>query len=829
MRTFKTWLITVAALLCGITASAESVEINGIWYNLITKAKQAEVIDNQDPYTSYSGNIIIPSRVIYNNVEYQVTSIGESAFGGCGGITSIIIPEGITSIGESAFTSCTLLNSITIPNSVTDVGYSVFMGCKELSSVNLGSGITSIKYDMFKECCNLTSITLPESVTNIEGFAFYGCGNLVSITIPENVTLIGERAFDECRSLTCIVLPKKIEEIRNMAFTNCGALLDVYCHAEQIPIIEADAFDGSYPEYITLHVPASSLEAYKAADVWKDFGNIVAIAEAPTIVASGTCGDNLTWELTDAGELVIEGTGAMTGFSFTGTVTAAPWGEFAADIATVSIGDGVTTVGERAFYGCNNLTSAIMPNSLNSIRERAFYGCCSLVSITIPESVTSIGTCAFYNCSNLTSITISKGVTEIAANAFSCCSNLTSITIDANNTVYDSRDNCNAIIETSTNTLIVGSASTVIPNTVTSITSFAFVDCSNLASIIIPEGIPVIDHSVFKGCSSLLNVYLPSSIVAIGPGAFNSCRSLKTITCNAAEPPFIFDNASSDEYVVFYEVPLEECVLYVPDESVESYKSANIWSEFGAILPMSESVKILDGEDFVCEEDKECANITYTRTFNNTNWQALYVPFEIPVTEEFLADFEVAYINDARQYDHDEDGKKDETIIEAFKIKTGTLEANYPYLIRAKEVGEKAITVTDATLYAAEENYIDCSSVFETYTFTGTYTRMSSDELSGYYSLSGGIWRPIAEGASLGAFRIYLKVDSRNGNTAPARAIRMRVIGDDTDDDATSIDVMESTDDRLQTTVIYDLHGRRIENTENLKGVYVVNGRKVVF
>ena len=133
------------------------------------------------------------------------------------------------------------------------------------------------------------------------------------------------------------------------------------------------------------------------------------------------------------------------------------------------------------------------------------------------------------------------------------------------NPIYDSRDNCNAIIETSTNTLIVGSASTVIPNTVTSITSFAFVDCSNLASIIIPEGIPVIDHSVFKGCSSLLNVYLPSSIVAIGPGAFNSCRSLKTITCNAAEPPFIFDNASSDEYVVFYEVPLEECVLYVAE------------------------------------------------------------------------------------------------------------------------------------------------------------------------------------------------------------------------------------------------------------------------
>jgi hypothetical protein len=244
-------------------------------------------------------------------------------------------------------------------------------------------------------------------------------------------------------------------------------------------------------------------------------------------------------------------------------------------------------------------------------------------------------------------------------------------------------------------------------------------------------------------------------------------------------------------------------------------------------------VTISDAQtSFSQADDKEYASITYTRDFKNTNWQALYVPFEIPVTEEFLEEFEVSYIYNTRQYDRNDDGVKDETIIEAFKMTSGSLEANYPYLIRAKVAGVKDIVVTNATLYATEENSIDCSSVFETYTFTGTYSRMSSVLLpqdEGYYALSGGEWRPVADGTSLGAFRFYLKIDSRNGggNTvANARSIRMRFVGDDEDEETTGIDNLESTDNGGQTTVIYDLTGRRVEKME--KGVYIVNGRKVV-
>lgn len=265
--------------------------------------------------------------------------------------------------------------------------------------------------------------------------------------------------------------------------------------------------------------------------------------------------------------------------------------------------------------------------------------------------------------------------------------------------------------------------------------------------------------------------------------------------------------------------------------SVSAYQTAAGWCEFANIQAARSEKKILDSEEnFAQTENEECASITYTRTFNNTNWQALYVPFEIPVTEEFLADFEVADLNDVRQYDRDDDGVKDETVIEAFKVTGGVLEANYPYLIRAREAGEKTITVTDATLFAAEENSIDCSSVREKFTFTGTYSQLSSEELpqgEGYYALSGGVWRPVAEGTSLGAFRFYLKVDSRSAlNAGQGNAIRMRIIGEDgEEDDATGIDNPELKNQ--DSELIFDLQGRRVESPT--KGVYIVNGVKRVF
>ena len=389
--------------------------------------------------------------------------------------------------------------------------------------------------------------------------------------------------------------------------------------------------------------------------------------------------------------------------------------------------------------------------------------------------------------------------------------------IEEGNTVYDSRDNCNAIIETGTNTLIRGCKNTTIPYGITSISNTAFYGCQELVEMEIPGSVISIGDNAFYCCYKLSSVTLPQSVTTIGAGAFYNCSALASINCEAKTPPTI------GGYYTFYDVP-RSIPVYVPESSVSAYKSAEYWSEFTNFQAIPEiNISLTDGDDFLQSEVEECDNITYTRTFNNTNWQALYVPFEIPY-DNIKDDFEVAYINDTRQYDRDDDGVKEETVIEAFKITSGTLEANYPYLIRAKETGEKTITVTDAMLYITEENSIDCSSVYDKYTFTGTYSRMSSTELTGCYALSGGVWQPVAEGATLGAFRFYLQVESRSGSAQAAQSIKMRVIGEETDDEATSIDEVESADNEQ---IVYDLAGRRVANPT--KGVYIVNGKKMLY
>ena len=211
---------------------------------------------------------------------------------------------------------------------------------------------------------------------------------------------------------------------------------------------------------------------------------------------------------------------------------------YKSSLKNITIPSSVSSIDGKAFYNCTSLASITIPSSVTSIGSYAFYNCDTLASITIPSSVTRIDAYAFMGCDGLTDIKIPSSVNTIAGSAFNNCSNLTNISVDENNSVYDSRENCNAIIETSTNELIVGCKNTVIPSTITKIGKRAFWFCTGLEEIIIPNSVTEIagsdstgyrDAGAFCGCSNLKTITVSKSVKSIGNYVFYSCTNLETV------------------------------------------------------------------------------------------------------------------------------------------------------------------------------------------------------------------------------------------------------------------------------------------------------------
>jgi len=287
-------------------------------------------------------------------------------------------------------------------------------------------------------------------------------------------------------------------------------------------------------------------------------------ASVGTIFAeSGTCGDNLTWNLKN-GVLTISGTGAMDDYEESNYT---PWYSKIKTITQIVINHGVLSIGKFAFADCSKLTSVTLPNSLTSIGYVAFGGCTVLTSIEIPNSVVSIGYGAFGGCTGLTSVTIPNSVTSIGEEAFVNCSKLTSVTLP------------NSVVSIGNGAFgsCTGLTSVTIPNSVVSIGDYAFYGCSSLTSITIPNSVTSIGESAFERCSSATSVVIGNSTTNIGNRAFAYCTCSTYVSCYATTPPpkngFDFVDRS-------------KITLFVPAESINLYKSANGWKSFNPILPI---------------------------------------------------------------------------------------------------------------------------------------------------------------------------------------------------------------------------------------------------
>ena len=398
--------------------------------------------------------------------------------------------------------------------------------------------VTRIGRWAFCYCAELTSFIIPSSVTSIEDFAFSWCKNLTSIDLPDSIKSIGD-AFTVCFGLTAIVIPNSVTSIGQKAFLQCRHLTSIMV-------------DPTNPVYDS-----------------RNDCNAIIETKSNTLI-------------TGCNNTIIPDTVTKIGNS----------AFFNTHITSLIIPSSVISIGEDAFKWCVKLTSIVVDsgnpvydsrNNCNAIIETKsntlLLGCMNTI---IPNTVTSIAGNAygdfsiaggaFEYCVGLTSIEIPNSVTNIDVSSFWHCDQLVSITVDSGNPVYDSRNNCNAIIETSTNTLVIGCSITIIPSSVTSIGAGAFYNCAGLTSIAIPSSVTKISDFAFYDCTGLSSIVIPSSVTRIDDRAFRGCTGLSSISLLSTNPC----NLSSGGIFDY----TNDCPIYVPAESVEAYKLAPGWNRY---------------------------------------------------------------------------------------------------------------------------------------------------------------------------------------------------------------------------------------------------------
>ena len=696
----------------------------------------------------------------------SVTDIGMGAFGSSRNLTSVTIGNSVTSIGIGAFSSCSSIASVNYTGTVAQwcnisfgnnysnpiaLTHSLSINGTSVTDLVIPDGVTQIKQYAFYNYSSLTSVTIPSSVTSIATTSFYGCSGLTEVTIPNSVTSIGNHAFYNCSGLMSVTIGNSVTGIGFQAFDNCSGITSIVCYATVPPALGNYTF-RNVPTNVNVQVPCGSVSSYQSVDGWSDFTNIqetsgctftvtvvanndaygtvtgsgtYATGETVTITATPNCGYWFThwqdswgntlgysptytftinsnvertamfeeypltsniYDVCSTGQTLLydihcpEGTATLTGYTGTCTgdlvipdhinvggrnytVDSIATGAFSSNwnpeatvtsvvipnsvtyigaaffnmpLTSVHIGNGVTEIESGAFDFCEHITSIVIdpantyydsrnncnaiiktstneiirgcntttfPSTVTSIGDNAFSNC-SVNFSAIPESITLIRRGAFMNCvfpsstlivecggdimeeaffyaNGFSSVSIGAAVRGIDGSAFAGC-DLATITVNSANTTYDSRNNCNAVIHTTSNVLIMGCKNTIIPEEVTEIGYSAFRQQHNLTSIVIPDNVTTIHAEAFYYDGRLQSITLGRGLSLIEGYSFINCDALRSITLLSETPPtldgYVFHTGNPSEYDF-----RPNCTLFVPCGRVATYQASAGWSDFTSI------------------------------------------------------------------------------------------------------------------------------------------------------------------------------------------------------------------------------------------------------
>lgn len=607
---------------------------------------------------------------VNTTIPNSIDSIGVMAFYECTALSSISIPNSILSIGSAAFFGCEGLSSVhitdlgawlniqfadessnplfyahhlflneqeiidlTIPNTITSINPYVLSGCSALTSVTIPSNVSTIGAGSFSYCSGITGVDIPNSVCSIDENAFSNCTGLLSIDIPSSVSSIGDYAFSNCFNLSNISMTSSVTSMGYNVFGGTrwfNNQPDGIIYLGQI----AYKYKGTMPNSYIMSLRDGTLGI--AGGAFSSFSNLIGIDMPNTILTIGNGAFSGCYNLKSAH---IPNSVISIGSSAFSTCWA---------LADLTIGNNVKSIGQGAFMNCTKLKSIIIPNSVTSIYggafsmmspdtlvignsvsyidHEAFSSCivknltwnttnCStngamtteyIESVIIGEEVEEIPA-GFVRNSKITSLYVPNSVKRIGNQAFSSCNDLNAINVGALNTIYDSRDSCNAIIEKVSNVLIAGCKNTIIPSSVTAIGSGAFLGLSSLTTITLPNTIDSIASSAFYGCTSLTDLIIPNSVKTIGDYAFRSCSNLSTLTLGKSL-------AHLGSYAFYYCSKLESvtslaktppimnnsyifncyntATLSVPYSAFTAYQITDYWNRFANIVALDPIINI---------------------------------------------------------------------------------------------------------------------------------------------------------------------------------------------------------------------------------------------